>query len=241
MSKIPEFYDAVKEGDLENVRVLNRNNYFKLSVMEEALKLAAFYDYVDIVEYLVSLTCYCKIALGEAFDRSISFGNLKVIKFFVNLGFDPRQCKKKFVVMCVYFAENSEIEYLTSLGCDFTKEKLHRPHPDNQLGKNHTVLNKYLVTKINCLDKLGWDFVKEIPKSIIRCSDSYCCHILKHQYLAASISRKDQYSILKMRTCITMLEIVQHRKNLKNNLHRNFVLKFILKPASMHTQLILIE
>jgi hypothetical protein len=166
MDKISEFYRAAKEGDLDKVKNLNEN-CLKLSIrvsssiLNHALNRSIVNGHLNVVKYFIGLECYDEKMLYDALSFSITSRRAEIIKYFVNSGLDPKRCEDSLKT-CVFLGYISTIEYLTSLGCDFAKEKLHTGH--TIFGAKISPLNAYNLTIINCLDKLGWDFKKEIPK-----------------------------------------------------------------------------
>jgi hypothetical protein len=239
MPKQDYFNMVVRSGDLKKVKILNTNS-FKLSVLKEALKIAAMHGHLDLVKYFVHLKHNYGTASKEALTASITHGHIDIVKYFVSLGLDPRKHKDSFR-LCVIMDHTSMIKYLASLGCDFTKQKLHKPY--DLFDKTATMLKFYSIKMIRCLDALGWDYKHEIPKALSNCTDGYCFNSKIHQYILTSITRKDQHATLKANKCKIAITIIQQRLNCRNNLllQKKSVLKFILRPNSMHMQLSSIE
>jgi hypothetical protein len=167
--------------------------------------------------------------LSYAMMLSIGMGHLHVVQYAVHLGYDfGAKSHYKFVAR-VRYNENGKL---------FTAIYPQTVDPDlNNFQQNYWLQEKVYSYNLRSFN-VSFEFVNY--HSLSYTWKNY--HNEIYQYILLLLSKKDFYNNLSKEKYIndTIKKFSPRSKSIKNT-HKNNFLKFILKPQSLHMQLIAIE
>jgi hypothetical protein len=229
------FRYAAGNGHLEVIKYLStlvkcdhRSN------SDHALRLAASNGHVDAVDFLITMGCDVRSLDFAAVKNALKNERFDVIKYFATTC-ESISTRFMMSLCCVEYCTGS-LKYLVSLGFDFRFDK------DELLGLS---FNMYRTQSVRCLLSLGCNLMNCIKyHSGMASFPGYSWYTIKRD-IFGHLARKDiSYCIQKYPTNTIFLEKLfwEDKKNIVRKMNQKYnQWKFILKPTSLHTQLMVIE
>jgi hypothetical protein len=197
-----------------------------------AFRHAAKNGHIDIVKYFIEneydLRRDCRyLTLWSVMCNQ----QIEVAQYFVSLGYGYEIISERdYFISSVCYDKLKYADYLISLGHDYQKSFGQNIFFRGYLCK-HPDSVKYLI-------KLGYDISKDDYIAL------RSCEMVKDvlHYMLSSLSKRNLYTFSKKcNSYDSITKVSSSRTKSSNNLLKCPVLKFILKPTSLHTQLMLIE
>jgi ankyrin repeat protein len=142
--------DAVKRGDLTQVKLFVENganiNYAK----NIALRYSAENGYLEIVKYIIECGINIHTEMAEALQYSARNGHLNIVKYLVEQGADIHT-DNKVLIWSIYGGSLSVVKYLVDHGADINTDK-ESPLMSSAIN-GHIEIIKYLIFQCNIIIK----------------------------------------------------------------------------------------
>jgi ankyrin repeat protein len=225
---------AIEYDHLDLIQLMKKHNYFDLKKIDQYFITACASGYVNILKYIIRLNGGIHTFSTETLNRSFSLSRSNTIKFLLQIGANSTNA----LLEAANRGNLNLVAFAIRYGAD------PRTHNDKALSSalrgGYYHVAKFLVS-------WGCNVLTNRNALIYPSSSS----IQVSMYFFTSVSKRDQFTYREILESSMLFstaklfhkttKLITRRLSIKRNHFKNNLLKFILKPNSLHMQLSSIE